>query len=70
MISCKTCNKQYTGISEGFISRFNNYKCAHRDYCKNMKVKQESFSGESDWEVGLIDQSDNTEDLRKTASLW
>ena len=44
-----------------------------------MKVKQESFyahfadgvhTGEGDWEVRLIDQSDITEDLRKTESFW
>ena len=44
-----------------------------------MKVKQESFharfadgahSGEDDWEVGLIDQSDSTEDFRKRESFW
>ena len=44
-----------------------------------MKVKQESFhahfadgvhSGEGDWEVKLIPQSDSTEDLRKRESFW
>ena len=79
MISCKTCHKQYTGSSEEFRARFNNYRCAHRNYCKNRKVKQESFhahfadgahSGEGDWEVRLIDQSDSTEDLRKRESFW
>ena len=44
-----------------------------------MKVKQDSFhalfaddfhSGEGDWEVRLIDQSDSTENLRKRESLW
>ena len=43
------------------------------------KVKQESFhahfaedihSGESDWEVRLIDQSDSTEGLRKREPFW
>ena len=79
LISCKTCHKQYTGSSEEFRARFNNYRCAHRNYCKNRKVKQESFhahfadgahSGEGDWEVRLIDQSDSTEDLRKRESFW
>ena len=51
----------------------------HRNYGKNRKFKQESFhahfadgahSGEEDWEVGLIDQSDSTEDFRKTESFW
>ena len=79
MISCKTCHKQYTGSSEEFRARFNNYRCAHRNYRKNRKVKQESFhahfaddihSGEGDLEVRLIDQSDSTEDLRKRESFW
>ena len=43
------------------------------------KVKQESFNahfaeanhnGEEDWEVRLIDQTDNVEDLRKRESFW
>ena len=79
LTSWKTCHKQYTGSSEEFRARFNNYRCAHRNYCKNMKVKQESFhahvadgvrSGEGDWEVRLINQSDSTEDLRKGESFW
>ena len=46
---------------------------------KNRKVKQESFhayfadgadSGEGDWEVRLIDESDSTEDLRKREWFW
>ena len=76
LISFKTCHKQYTGSSEEFSAMFNNYRCAHRNYRKNKKVKQESFhahfcrwrsfrSGESEWEVRLIDQSDSTEYLRK-----
>ena len=78
-ISCKTCHKQYAGSSEEFSARLNNYRCVHRKYCKNMKVKQKSFhthfadgvhSGEGDWEVRLIDQSDSAEDLRKTESFW
>ena len=44
-----------------------------------MKVKQKSYhghfadgvhSGEGDWEVRLIDQSDSTEDLRKKETFW
>ena len=43
------------------------------------KVKQESINahfaeadhnGEEDWEVRLIDQTDNVEDLRKRESFW
>ena len=33
-MSCKTCRKQYTGNSEKFRVRFNNYKCVHRNYLK------------------------------------
>ena len=78
MISCKTCHKQYAESSEEFRARFNNYRYAHRNYCKYKKVKQESFhthfaddthSGEVDWEVRLIDQSVSTEDLRKRESF-
>ena len=43
LISCKTCHEQYTGSSEEFRTRFNNYRCVHRNYCKNRKVKQKSF---------------------------
>ena len=79
MIFCKTCHKQYTESSEEFRARFNNCKCEHRNYCKNIKVKQESFhahfadgvhNGECDWEVRLIDQSFSAEDLRKRESFW
>ena len=78
MVSCKTCHKQYSGSSEEFRARFNNYRCAHRNYCKNIKVKQESFHAhfadgvhsEGDWEVTLADQSFSTEDLRKRESFW
>ena len=46
---------------------------------KKKKVKQESFhahfaelnhNGEDDWEVRLIDQTDNVEYLRKRESFW
>ena len=79
MISCETCHKQCKGSSEEFRARFNNYRCVHRNYRKNMKVKQESLdahiadgvhSGKGDWEVRLIDQSDSTEDLRLRESFW
>ena len=65
--------------SEEFRARFNNHRCAHRNYRKNRKVKQQSFhahfaddihSGENGWEVRLTDQSDSTEDLRKRESFW
>ena len=43
LISCKTYHRRYAGISEDFRASFNNYRCAHRNYRRNMKVKQESF---------------------------
>ena len=58
---------------------FKNYRCAHRNFLKRKKVKQESFNahfaeanhnGMEDWEVRLIDQTDNVEDLRKRESFW
>ena len=79
LISYKSCHKKYTGSSEECRARFNNYRCAHRNYRKNMKVKQESFhahfadgfhSGEGNWEVKLIDQLDSTEDLTKREPFW
>ena len=78
LFTCKTCSKQYTGSTD-FRPRFNNYRCAHRNLLKRKKVKQESFNahfaeadhnGEEDWEVRLIDQTDNVEDLRKRESFW
>ena len=79
LFTCKTCSKQYTGSTEDFRPRFNNYRCAHRNFLKRQKVKQESFNahfaevnhnGEDDWEVRLIDQTDNVEELRKRESFW
>ena len=72
--TCKTCSKQYTGSTENFWPRFNNYRCAHRNFLKRKKVKQGLFNahfaevnhnGEDDWEVRLIDQTDNVEELGK-----
>ena len=80
LVSCKTCQKQYTGSTEtAFRLRFNNYKSAHRSFLKNKKVKQESFhahfekdghNGICDWEVRLIDQAENVDDLRRRESFW
>ena len=79
LLTCKTCSKQYTGSTEGFWPRFNNYRCVHRNFLKRKTVKKESFNahltkvnhnGEDDWEVWLIDQTDNVEDLRKRESFW
>ena len=77
LFTCKTCHKQYTGSTEEFRSRFNNYRCSHRNFLRNKKVKQESFhahfaedlhQGESDWEVRLIDQGVSVDDVRD--SYW
>ena len=80
LFTCKTCSKQYTGSTEDFRPRFNNYRCAHRNFLKRKKVKQEPFNahfaeanhnGEDDWEMRLIDQTDNVKDLRrKVESFW
>ena len=42
MMPYKTSHKQYTGRSEEFRA-FNNYRCAHLNYCKYRKVKQEAY---------------------------
>ena len=36
---CKTCHKQYTGRTDKFPSRFNNYRCLHRNFLRNKNVK-------------------------------
>ena len=78
LISCKTFHKQYTEILEEIRARFNNYRCAPRNYHKNMKVKLELFiahfvdgvhSDEGDWQLRLIDQSDSTEELGRGESF-
>ena len=75
----KTCHKQYTGSTEEFRSRFNNYRCLHRNFLRNKKVRKESFhahftevlhQGESDWEVRLIDQGFSVDDVRRRESYW
>ena len=43
LFSCKACSKQYTGSTESFRSRFNNYKSAHGNYIKGNTAKQASF---------------------------
>ena len=79
LFTCKTCHKQYTGSTEEFRSRFNNYRCSHRNFLRNKKVKQKSFhdhfaeglhQGESDWEVRLIDQGVSVDDVRQRESYW
>ena len=79
LFTCKTCSKQHAGSTEDFQPRFNNYRCAHRNFLKRKKVKQESFNahvaevnnnGDGDWEVRLTDQTGNVENLRKRKSFW
>ena len=79
LFSFKACSKQYTGSTESYRSRFNNYKSAHRNYIKGNTVKQASFHahfeddkhhGMSDWEVTLIDQRESVDDLRRRESSW
>ena len=79
LFTCKTCHKQYTGSTEEFRSRFNNYRCLHRDFLMNKKVKQESFhahfveglhQGENDWEVRFLDQGISVGDVRQRECYW
>ena len=79
LISCKTCGKQYVGSTVDFHLRFNNYKCAHKNFLKGKEVKQESFHahfenddhhGESDWEIKIIDQGKDADDIRRRESFW
>ena len=37
LFTCKTCFKQYTGSTQDFLPRFNNYRCAHRNFLKIKK---------------------------------
>ena len=79
LFTCKTCSKQYRGNTENFRPSFNNYRCAHRNFLKGKQVKQESckahfakvnHNGEGDWEVRLIDYTNNVEELRKIEYFW
>ena len=76
---CKTCHKQYTRTTEEFRSRFNNYRCLHRNFLRNKRVKQELFHAhfaeglhqrESDWEVRLVDQGVSVDDVRRRESYY
>ena len=79
LFTCKTRSKKYTESTEDFRPRFNNYRFSHKNFLKRKKVKEEPFNahfaevnhnGEDDWEVRLIDQTDNVEELRKRESFW
>ena len=39
LFSYNTGHKQYTGITEKFLSRFINCRCAYRKFFKNKKIK-------------------------------
>ena len=71
--------KQYVDSTVDFRLRFNNYKCAHKNFLKGKEVKQESFHahfesddhhGESDWEIKIIDQGKDADDIRRRESFW
>ena len=58
---------------------FNNHRCAHRNFVKRKMLNRShltlifaevNHNGEDDWELRLIDQTDNVEDLRKRESFW
>ena len=75
---CTTFSKQYTGSTESFRSRLNNYKSAHRNFIKGNTVKQVSFHahfqddwhGVSDWEITPINQTENVHHLSRRESFW
>ena len=78
LFTYKTCPKQYIRSTEDFQPKFNNYRSTPKKFLKGNKVKQESFTAhfaevnhnyEDDWEVRLIDQTDNVEELRKRESF-
>ena len=79
LFACKTCHKQYAGSTEELWSRFKNYRCSHRKFLWNQKVKQEPFhshfaeglhQGENDWEIRLIDQGVSVDDVGRRESYW
>ena len=79
LFTYKTCHKQYKGSTEKFRSRFNNYRCSHRNFLRNKKVKQASFHAhfaeglhqlENDWKVRRIDHGVIVDDVRWRESFW
>ena len=78
MYNVKHALSNIQGVQEIFDKGFNNYRCAHRNFLKRKKVKQESLNvhftdvnhnGEDDWEARLIDQIENVEELTKKTSF-
>ena len=80
LIEFKTCHTLSVGSTETeFGYRFRNYICAHRNFKKNVKIKQESFHAhfgeishneEKIWLITLIDQAESSEKLRREESFW
>ena len=44
LLSYKSCSKKYTGSSENFRSRFNNYKSTHRNFIKGIPSNKRNFT--------------------------
>ena len=78
LFSCITRSEQYAGSSESFRSRFNNYKSVHRNFIRGNTIKQVSFHahfegdkhGMSDWEIILINQTEDVDNRKRRESLW
>ena len=74
------CPKQYVGsASTKFRIRFNNYKSCWTKHLKGCQVPQNSFhthfsqnghNGQSDWEIILIDHTDDKLALREKEEMW
>ena len=79
LLTCKTYSKQYTGSTEDFRPGLITIDVPTENFWKEKKVKQELFNahfaevnhnGEDDWEVRLIDQTDNVEELLSGNMSW
>ena len=44
IFACRTWSKQYAWSTKDLLLRFSNYKCAHRNFLKRKKMKQELLS--------------------------
>ena len=79
LLSRKSYSKWYTGSTESFQSRFNNYKPVDRKFSKGNTVKQVLFHthfeddkhhGMHDSKITLIDQTDSVDNCRRRESFW
>ena len=72
LLTCKVCNKQYTGkTADRFRLRWNNYKESDRKFLRGEEIKQKSLhehvltdslqSFEEDACIGLIDKTDSSD---------